>query len=351
MNQILDYTPNKNSNKPSGSDTVVRVFAVILVIFSLCLLGSGIYSITKNKDTKKEAEAKPTFAQIEAVQEGDQAIITVTHDKIIESMVYSWNSDAEHSVKGDGKNTLEKTLDLPAGQNTLHIKVIDVNGVESSKEAEFTAERGVDIMNPVIDLDIVNGEEEKMLKITATDETKILFLTYRWNDEEEVKVEASEDNDKEIVTEIPIMRGTNDITIVAVDAENNTTTETKSYTGLTKPEILVSLSEDGSTLIIKSTHENGIKKIYYTLNDNPYEGTFEEQGNPKEIEFTQVLDPGYNRIVLTVTSVDETETVFDGECTYEPPSEEPSEEPPVEEPPVEEPVNEGEEQPSEEGEE
>ncbi len=339
MNQILDYTPNKNSNKSSNSsDTVVRVFAIILVIFSLCLLGSGVYSIIKNKKTEEQPTAKPTYAKVEMVQDGDQAVITVTHDKVIESMVYSWNSDAERSVKGDGEKKLEKTLDLPAGKNTLYIKVIDVNGVETSANKEFTAESGVDIMNPVISLDIVNGEEEKMLKITATDETKIDFITYRWNDEEEVKIEASEDNDKEIVTEVAIKRGTNDITIVAVDSENNTTTETKSYTGLTKPEITVTLSADGSTLIIKATHENGVKGVYYTLNDNPYEGTFEEQGNPKEVEFTQVLEEGYNRLVLTETSVDGTETVFDGECEYYPPAPEEEGEPEYEdeEPPEEE---------------
>lgn len=327
MNQILDYTPNKSAKKSSSSDTVVRVFAVLLVIFSLCLLGSGLYSIFKNKESEKTTNVKPTYATIKAVQEEDKAIVSVTHDKVIESMVYRWNSDAERSVKGDGKKTLEKELDLPAGENTLYIKVIDVNGVETSYEEKFTAESGLDIMNPVISLNIVNGEEEKMLKITATDETKIDFLTYRWNDEEEVKVEASEDNSKEITTEIPIMRGTNDITIVAVDSENNTTTETKSYTGLTQPEIVVTLSEDGSTLIIKTTHENGVKKISYTLNDKPYEAEFEGDNIQKEVEFTQVLDEGYNRLVLTVTSVDDTETVFDGECEYTPPASEDEQQP------------------------
>ena len=35
MNQILDYAPNGNPKKSSNSsDTVVRVFAVLLVIFS-----------------------------------------------------------------------------------------------------------------------------------------------------------------------------------------------------------------------------------------------------------------------------------------------------------------------------
>lgn len=330
MNQILDYTPSGNQKKSSNSsDTVVRVFAVLLVIFSICLLGSGLYSIFKNKkeETIKSETKEPVYANITATQDGDKAIVTITHDKAIESMIYSWNSGRELTVKGDGNKTIEKELDLPAGENTLHIKVIDIDKVETLFEKQFTAENGLDIMNPVIALSIVNGEEEKMLRITATDETEISFITYRWNDEEENRVDASEENSKEIVTEIPIMRGTNDITIFAVDASNNTTTETKSYTGLTQPEIVVGVSADGSTLIIKTTHEKGIKKIYYTLNDLPYEAVFEDDNIQTEVEFTQALNEGYNRLKLTVTSVDDVETVFDGECEYSLPEEQTEEQP------------------------
>lgn len=54
MNQILDYNPNKNSGsgKSSSSDKIVRIFAVILVIFALCLVGSGIYGMYKNQKKK-----------------------------------------------------------------------------------------------------------------------------------------------------------------------------------------------------------------------------------------------------------------------------------------------------------
>ena len=57
------------------------------MIFSLCLLGSGLYSIFKNKESEKNTNVKPTYATINAVQEGDKAIISVTHDKVIESMI------------------------------------------------------------------------------------------------------------------------------------------------------------------------------------------------------------------------------------------------------------------------
>lgn len=320
MNQILDYNPNRKSSGSSGSDKVVRVFAVLLVIFSICLLASGIYGIYKNKQSENVEEVKPTYATVITNKQGEQVTVSVTHDKVIEKMIYSWNTSAERSVQGGGAKTIEKVLDLPAGTNTLHIKVIDINGVETSYEEEFTSESGLDILNPVISISVVDGEELKKLKIEATDETKLDFITYRWNDDEEIKVEATEEEPKLISVEIDILRGVNDITIVAVDSSNNTTTETKSFTALTKPEITVTLSADGSSLDITATHENGIASVYYTLNDRPYEGTFTD--SPTTVQFTQALDEGYNRIILTVKSVDDTETVFDGECTYEPHQEE-----------------------------
>lgn len=347
MNQILDYNPNKKSGgSSSGSDKVVRVFAILLVLFAIGLLVSGAIGIHKNSQASKTDMDKPTYATIKAIQTEDGKVnVSVKHDKAIEEMFYSWNTSAERSFKGEGAKTLEKELDMPAGTNTLHIKVVDINGVETSFEQEFTAEDGLDILNPVISITVVDGQGEdklKKLKVTATDETKLDFITYRWNDDEEIKVEAEEDTPKEIILELDILRGVNDITIVAVDSSNNTTTETKSFTALTKPEVVVVLSADGSSLEIETTHENGIAKIYYTLNGREYQAVFEEDEEnpaPPSVSFTQELDEGYNRFILTVTSVDDTETVFDGECEYNPPA--PEEEQPAEqEEQVEEQVSE-----------
>ena len=158
MNQILDYNPNnKSGGSSSGSDKVVRVFAVLLVMFSICLLGSGLYGIYKNKETENLEEVKPTYAVITISKEGEQVTVSVTHDKIIEKMIYSWNTSAERSELGKNAKTLEKVLDLPAGTNTLHIKVIDINGLETSYEEEFISESGLDVLNPVISLSVVDG--------------------------------------------------------------------------------------------------------------------------------------------------------------------------------------------------
>ena len=88
------------------------------------------------------------------------------------------------------------------------------------------------------------------------------------------------------------------------------------FTGLTQPNIQVVLSEDKSKLIVTCTHENGVSKIEYTLNDKPYAAELAD--SPTEVQFEQVLDEGYNKIILTATSVDGTTTTFGGECTYTP---------------------------------
>lgn len=310
MNQILDYNPNSKSSKSGGSDKVVRVFAIILIIFAVVLIAVVGYGMFSNKEEINNAAEQITYANIAVNIDGTQATIEVTHDKNIQKLIYSWNTSSERTIKGSDKY-MSETIDVPAGDNTLHIKVIDENGVETTHDEQVSSEQGVDIINPVIELSVT---EDKKLKISVTDETALDFLTYRWNENDEETVYA-EEGSKEISTEIEILKGKNDLTVVAVDSSSNTTTETKSFTGLTKPEITVTLSADGSSIDIKAEHENGIESVAFNFNDNDYNVDIGE-GNPTTIQFAQKLDVGYNRIIVTVKSVDGTESKFDGECTY-----------------------------------
>lgn len=309
MNQILDYTPNNNSSKSEKSDKVVRIFAILLIIFALiliCVVGYGMFFNNNKEDVVNEI----THAKISVEQDEEHAVIEVTHDKEISKLIYSWNTSSERIVSGKGKY-MEETIDVPAGNNTLHVKVVDENGIETTYDEEMYSKQGVDIINPVIELNVT---DDKKLKITVTDETALDFVTYRWNDSEEKEIYA-EEGSKKIETEIEILRGENNLTIVAVDASQNTTTEKKSFTGLTKPVIVVTLSADGSSIDIKATHENGIKSVAYKFNNVDYDVDIGE-GTPNSIEFPQKLEIGYNRIIITVKSVDGIETTFDGECNY-----------------------------------
>lgn len=310
MNQILDYDPNSKSSKSGGSDKVVRIFAILLIIFAVVLIAVVGYGMVSNKKEANNSVAQETKANIAVEVKDAEAIIKVTHDKKIQKLVYSWNTSSEKTIKAT-EQYVEETIAIPAGDNTLHIKVVDENGVETTHDEEISSEQGVDIINPIIELSVTDAPK---LKISVTDETALDFITYRWNEEDEETIYA-EEGSKEITTEIEILKGKNDLTVVAVDASSNTTTETKSFTGLTKPEITVTLSEDGSSIDIKAEHENGIESVAYNFNNVDYNVDIGD-GNPTTIAFPQKLEVGYNRIIVTVKSIDGTESKFDGECSY-----------------------------------
>ena len=316
MNQILDTTPGgyggyTSGGSGGGSDKVVRVFAILLILFALTLIGVVGYGMYTNQKEVNNVAENATSAQISVEVNDTKAVIKVSHDKNIKKLIYSWNNSSERTKKYNEKY-VEETIDTPAGDNTLHIKVIDENNFETTYDEEISSEKGVDIINPVIDLSVT---EEKKLKIVATDETALDYITYRWNDDEEETVYASENDDKEIEVEIEILKGENDLTVVAVDGSSNTTTERTSFTGLTKPEIVVTLSEDGSSIDVKATHENGIESVKLNFNGQDFDVDIGND-NPTEIQFAQNLEVGENRIIVTVKSIDGTETKFDGQCTY-----------------------------------
>ena len=129
MNQILDYNPNKSSGggKTSSSDKVVRVFAVLMFIFGLFLLGNAGYSLYKDKQKENVIADAPVKAEITVEKGETAATIKIRHDKAIETVIHSWDNDKETTEKGNGESTMEITVPLAAGEHTLNIKVIDIH--------------------------------------------------------------------------------------------------------------------------------------------------------------------------------------------------------------------------------
>lgn len=320
MNQILDYNPIRNGDGDSNyqgrnsgnKGNVIKVFAIILIVFAICLIAIGIFNKIRN-DSQSNNQVNETDADIKIVQEGSSLKISIEHDKIITKMIYNWNTSSEKTIKVDTGKTFETTIEIPVGENTLNIQVIDEQNHKTFFAQTITSEEGIDIINPVINYE---QTENKKIKITVTDETALDFITYRWNDEDETVIKADEDYPKKIEIEIDIKEGNNNLTISAVDKNNNTESAQQGFTGLKQPNISVTLTENKDKLKITCTHENGISKIEYTLNDKPYAATLEE--TPQDVTFEQALDEGNNVIILTVTSVDGTVSNFAGQCTYKP---------------------------------
>lgn len=306
MNQILEYSPNKNSGGgSSGSDKIVRIFALILIVFALCFIGIGGYGfVKKNKTTADAGTVTQTEAKIEIEKLESTALIKVSHDKAIEKVIYSWDSDKEIVEKGDGTSAKEIEIPLPAGQHTLTVKAVDIDGVETSYKKDITSENGTDIINPEIKIVVT---EDKKLKITATDETEIAYVTYKWNNEEETVMDEKDETGKTIEFEIEILKGNNDLTVIAVDANNRTTTENKTFAGVTKPEVKITVASDKKSINVNCSHENGLKKIMLNANGKDYEVGL-DGGTPSDANFDFALPEGNVTIKVTATSIDDTVT-------------------------------------------
>lgn len=316
MNQILDYNPNKSSGGgSSGSDKVTRVFALILICFAICLVAAGAYNLIKNKENSQVEAPIITEAKITVEQTESEVVVNVSHDKVIEKLIYNWDSQKETTIPGKNSSTMEEKIPLLAGNHTLNIKVIDIDGVESTYQETIESETGEDQIFPVIELKVT---DEKKLKVTATDETEISYVTYRWNDEEEIRVDVSEEDKKKIEFEIDILKGKNDIVIVAVDANNKVTTEQESFTGVTKPDITVTIAADKRTVDIKCYHENGIKEVGLNINGTDYEVDLQGE-TPTDVDLPAVaLAEGDNIIKVSARSIDDTITEVTEEVKSDP---------------------------------
>lgn len=315
----------KTKEKAPMSDKVVKVFALLMVILAIALIVSGATSILGNK--KKEAEQTQANQQNTPVVQADidaqldeitgKVTITVESPVTIAKMIYSWDQDHDNVVSGEKQTSLEEQVIAPSGEHTLHVQVTDEQNNKTMKDFVFDSATGIDTTQPKITLVVT---EEKKLKVTATDDTSIAYVTYTWNQEETVTMTPEEENLQEYEFELEIPRGKNTISVTAVDGSEsgNAKTATQTIEGVTKPQIDYGfLDSTGSVLKIMCSHENGIKKIYYTLNGQPYQWEAPEgEDAPTYIEFTQESVPGTNSMTIVVTSVDDTEAEFNPQWEY-----------------------------------
>lgn len=306
MNQILYTSNQKKKGGPLEINTVLRIFAILCILFGLILVGQASFAMLNGKD-----DVSSTIPLVEINQEGATLKVSVKHDKIIDKIVYSWNENQEVILQGKGRLELEETIDMPIGINTLMLKVTDINGKTVSYSESYELEEG-DVTNPEIELLV----ESSKVKIIAKDETALDYILYYWNEEDETRVDVREESLKQIEEKIDILKGENTLTIVAVDKAGNETTEVQTFKGVKKPKI--DLARNGSELIIKVTDEEGIQKIEYTLNGVYYSTDPKNTGTPlnmKELEIKQPLQQGENKITIKAYNISGLETEVSGEAT------------------------------------
>lgn len=295
MNQILstENISNKGKyNKGSQKDikTVIKFFAIILIIFGIFITASSSYALYKNNEKKEVPTTKPEIV-LENKNE-DQLILKVMHGQIIDNVIYYWNNEEENKINGNGGKYVEKTLDIPNGENTLHVIAKDINNMtqEVNKTYTKTAQSG----NVNIEIKLSGNN----ISISFTSEEKISYIKYNWNDEEEKEVEV---NDTQYKTEIEAIKGEHTLTVYAVDENGNETKEVKKIIGTTKPKIQISKGDD--CFVITATDESGIDKVVIKRTSDNKSFTMKAKDNEKEYKCEFPLEEGENRIEITVYNI------------------------------------------------
>ncbi len=288
MNQIL-ATSNTNTKKkggPADIKTIVRVFAIVMIIFGMCMIGTGSYAIYKDSESKTEI-TKPVIT--ESLKDDTTVLLTVTHDKAIDKIEYRWNDGEVQTITGNGRKYIEQEIEIPGGTNTLNVTAIDVDGQEIYTDKEYTTEEVINLS--------VSGSK---LKIQAENETEISYMTYRWDEEEEQRIDI---NSTTVDQEIDIPMGEHDLTVILVDVNNETITKEQKVKGVTKPTITVELDESKENYIITITDDTGLEKVDFVIRGE--ERTVTVEDGKTELKYRLGLKEGNDNVLeITAYNVD-----------------------------------------------
>lgn len=309
MNQILATSNNsekkKKSSAPTDVKSIVRFFAIAIIVFGVLLMISGIYSWirTKNIESNNQVSSNPV---VSIEQQGSNIVISIKHEKPIDKIKYSWNDGEEMTLQGRGRTQVEEKIVMPHGDNVLNVEITDSDGKKVKHSKQFSLQEGQDIIAPTIEF---ADDGEGNVKIVAKDDIEIAYIKYSWNDGEETVVEVHPDSPKQIQEKIKSMEGFNKLKVVAVDSSGNEDSkEQQVYAGAPK----ISVIQEGEKLRIKISDDVEITKIAYVLNGQGYESGELSQ---KEIELEQELAVGENIITIIVTNKYNKQAKFEGKCT------------------------------------
>ncbi len=287
MNQIL-VTNDEKGLKNDGIKSIIRFFAVVVIVFALVLIGEGGFNLYKSLGKNKDY-AKP---ELKLEKNGSSMNVKVDGEIGINKIIYAWGKGNETVINANGRKNVNFDIEIPQGENNLKTSIIDIEGNKTKfQEVPVTFSANEDSTKPVISIEKVDGK----LSVTAVDETELDYLTYKWEDADEVKTNTSEEDKKVIKQVIDVQKGTKQLTLVAVDKAGNKQTVTKKVIGSNGPTIKASIADN--SFVVKVTAESAITEIKYTLNDETAKVENIPEG-AKEFEFKVPLKEGANYLKI-----------------------------------------------------
>lgn len=300
MNQILSL--HKNENSETQLKKIIKYFSIFIIIFALILVSEGGYGYFKSRNTKRNLTDTP---QINIERNNGTTKLKIYSNIGVQKIVYSWNDGIENTINQNGENNVETEIPTTIGTNDLNIKIIDSDGntitynpVKISYD-ETTENQNIEeiIANDKTKPTVNISTEKGKIKIIATDDVKMSYITYSWNDEEETKVTGLSEDEKTLTTELDLQKvkkGDNKLVVKAYDLAGNVETVEKSVKGANGSEIKV--NQEGDELVINVKNEIDITKIVYKFNGE--ESTIDNI-NKTEYEFRLTLKDGENKIEIS----------------------------------------------------
>lgn len=323
MNQILSTDSNQKKKKTSRNNQtldmkrIIIIFSILIIAFALVIVSAKVYGMIKenqkNKDNPIQVLNKPTIS-IDKTE--NICTLTVSYDEGLEKISYYWNNEDETIEKNMNGSTIPfiTQIIIPEGDyNVLYVKATGIDGSVNEIKQEFAVENIQDPNKPKISW--FYNDETRKIDIVVESEKGIKNLTYKWEDEEEVKIESTEENQKQLKVTIDAKRGTNPISITATDLEGNTQIKDDIIQGIYAPEIKVQLVNN-KTIVININHDMGFKKA--VINVNGQEVVYDENNPQYSKEITNLntnidVEPGLVTVKISVYTLEEE----DKEYTYE----------------------------------
>lgn len=299
MNQILSIENKKKqktkkirTRRPIEIKGIIMFFAVIIMVFGLTLAGQGSYALYKDIDDRKPEN----IPYIKVGRVNDKAIVQVNSNIEISKIVYSWNNGEESAIPIGSTNAREE-ITLLGYDSVLNLTTEDINGKKVKYQKQYIL-TGVDITKPSIEIETKDGNDK--MKIIARDETEISYMSYQWEDGEPVIINANQQGQTEITTEVPLVVGSKKIKIIAKDTnENIEEIEKEIVTSTAKPKI--TLRRNKQKISIEVEDKDGIASITANLNGEEHKLT---DINRKKVKVGYLyLREGNNTISVEITNV------------------------------------------------
>lgn len=316
MNQIL-MTENNNSKRnfnnkepktkkvkskeTSDISKIIKLFAILILIFGVALSGNGAYAIIQNIKTSQSTR----IPIVEVLKTGNTAKVTIKCETGLRTISYAWNDSNPTIVQARGNTIMEQSISIPTGENKLNISVINSSG-KTSKYVKTLKQDPKDVTEPTIEFE---PDDKNTLQIIVTDDKAIDYITYKYGDDDEVTIRATSEGQTTIKATINVVAEERVLKVEAVDKEQNVATRDQKIKGVSvdsKPTAELTLDpEDSAYAILKVQDEYGIRMVDWFVNDQEYKTDPNTSLNQNTFEYRFKIDEGETKITLRVYNIKE----------------------------------------------